>query len=595
VAGRNLFATERKGRNLFAATQTDQLPPGVPDTFREPTVAQGLGEAAGAITDPIATALTGLAASGVGGLAAVETLLQGGGVDLAVNRLREIQKRGTFDPSTQGTEAGAQSLQSISESAPIQALETGTKFLGDTLEEGGLFPPGVGGAIGTAIPEAIGLATGVRVPGAAGVAKTAAERAVQPLTAAAQETGQAVSTAAKAVTEKLKKQSPTKQKIAQLIEEGSDDVSTAKFKLEESINAGAQRIVKDPVAVETIKQGFDEGVIAAIKGAPKAARTKMLQMVDILERGKANARVAIRERPTDVAGDSLLDRFKIVSQANRKAGSEIDSVAKSLVKEKVDITPAVDKFVDDLDSIGVTIDSNLKPNFSGSDIEFSKAGRRLIKDIVARLNASPQQNAFSAHRLKRLIDETVTFGKNARGLAGRSEFIVKSLRRNIDQTLDTKFPEYNRVNTTYAETIEAIDSLQDVAGRKMDLTGANADKAVGTLLRRLMGNAQSRVILLDSVDLIESVAQKNVPKGTKILDDDLLSQVLFADELDAVFKPVARTSFQGQIGQAIDTGAKTAMFGPGMVAIEKGAGIAQGLRGINEANALKSIKQLLSN
>ena len=79
--------------------------------------------------------------------------------------------------------------------------------------------------------------------------------------------------------------------------------------------------------------------------------------------------------------------------------------------------------------------------------------------------------------MKRFIDEQVTYGKNARGLWGRPR-VLKSLRHNLDGLLDEASQPTNQVNTQYAETRGALDAPQDVAGKKMDFTGANADKAM---------------------------------------------------------------------------------------------------------------------
>lgn len=209
------------------------------------------------------------------------------------------------------------------------------------------------------------------------------------------------------------------------------------------------------------------------------------------------------------------------------------------------------------------------------------------------------------HDLKKFIDEQVTFGKTTEGLSGRVENILKGLRRNLDGILDKKFPEYDRVNTTFSETIGAIDSLQDAAGRKLNLSGPNAEKATGTLLKKLMGNPESRIALLDSVNLIESVALKfgggTLPKieGAVIKGlegkSDLMTQILFADELDRVFGPVARTSFQGQIDQAIKRAARgvTSKQGAIDLGLEALGQVAKKAKGINEAGAFKAIKELL--
>ena len=211
--------------------------------------------------------------------------------------------------------------------------------------------------------------------------------------------------------------------------------------------------------------------------------------------------------------------------------------------------------------------------------------------------------------MKKFIDEQVTFGKSAEGLSGKTESVLKNLRRNLDKTLDSTFTEYDRVNTTFAETIGAIDALQDVAGKKLDLTGKSADEATGQLLRRVMSNAQSRVNLVDALDQIEGVATKFKDRrigsaGEFLLegpaaarrgfDDDLLSQVLFADELDKVFGSTARTSFKGQIEQAVGrAGGAVTPGGQQNLIVEAAGKLAEKARGINQENAFKSIKELL--
>ena len=157
--------------------------------------------------------------------------------------------------------------------------------------------------------------------------------------------------------------------------------------------------------------------------------------------------------------------------------------------------------------------------------------------------------------------------------------------------MDSNFPNYNTANTKYADTVGALDALQDVAGKKMDLFGPNAEKATGTLLRRMMSNAQSRVNLVDAVDSLESMSKKYGGAFT----DDISSQMLFVDELDNVFGSVARTSFAGEAAKGIRkgaeaiTGQRTALG----TALDIGAAGVEKLRGINEEGAFKAINELL--
>ncbi len=413
-------------------------------------------------------------------------------------------------------------------------------------------------------------------------------------------------------------QSPTKQRIAKLIESGSTDSETAGFKLgtpqarpenptrlQEFLNVGGPRVKRDATALESIKQGFDEGVIAAIKGSSPSDKIKMSKMVNIMERGKKNKLFAAKNRPSDVAGDSLLARVKSIRSANREAGKDIDTASKELQGKPIDISGAAASFADDLDSMGVSLKQNTNGNFipDFTQSQLSPGDRGPIKEVIRQMNikSAGGVDGLSAHKMKRVIDNNVTYGRVKTGISGDAERALKKFRADLDTALDSSFPEYNRANTVYSETISALDSIQDVAGTKMDLSGGNADKALGTLLRRTLSNAQSRIRLIDSIDEIESAAKKHGGskalkiEGSGLGNDDLLTQVLFVDELDSVFGPVARTSFQGQIDQALKQGvsATTTKAGAVDMAIDMAGRAAEKVRGINEEGAFQSIKKLL--
>jgi len=295
-----------------------------------------------------------------------------------------------------------------------------------------------------------------------------------------------------------------------------------------------------------------------------------------------------------VAGDSVLSRFRLVKGVNEKAGKEIDRIAKTLKGQKVDLTNPVGEFAQKLDDFGVEVTrgvDGVKANFTNSSL--APGDRGPIKEVIrqmARIAKSGEPDAFHAHQLKRIIDRNVTFGKTKTGLSRDPENALKGFRRAIDGAMDDAFPAYNTANTQYADTIDVMNSIQDVAGRKMDLTGPNSDKAVGTLLRRMMSNTQSRVNLVDAVDNLDEVAKRYGGQ----FDDNVSVQMLFADELDRVFKPSARTSFAGQIGQEVERAAQQPANQTVVGAIAKAAGKGvEKARGINENNAIKSIKELL--
>lgn len=379
---------------------------------------------------------------------------------------------------------------------------------------------------------------------------------------------------------------PVKSKLLEKIEVSPNDPKYAHLAVVD------EKVVNSRSAKEAIKQGFDKSVIGTIKNASKEDKINMTRMVNKLAKSKSDALYAAKNRPADVAGDSLLKRVNYVKKQNRKFGSELEKVAESLRGKPVNFDDAINKFQSNLSEIGVKLDDNFKPNFKGSDIEGVKGAESAVNKIVQRLKNQNDVDAYGVHRVKRYIDEQVSYNKSVKGLSGKSERILKELRRDLDSALDSNFPDYDKVNTGYADTVTALDELQVSAGRKLDLFGDNADKAVGTLLRRLMSNAQGRVTLMDSIDSIESVASKYGGK----FNDDITTQVLFVDELDRLFGAPAKTSFQGEIIKGTDTAISNlaeAKVSPITAAAKSAASVAERARGINEENAIKSIRELL--
>lgn len=415
-------------------------------------------------------------------------------------------------------------------------------------------------------------------------------------------------------------QGPKKQRIAELLQGKNPDIDTAKFKLKPPkvvpsqvgdmprleapsaqkaipqgrvgkfiATAGAPKVKADKVARESIKQGFKEGVVAEIKVASPIDKKKMLKMVNLMEGGKRQALKGFDERPSDVAGDSLASLIKNVHTTNRSAGKRLDVVAKGL-RGKVDHETAVNSFVSDLAEMGITVSKGLKLGFKGSDIEGLAGPIRVISQTFNRLKETKAPSAYDVHRMKKFIDEQVTYGKSAEGLGGKAEGILKSLRHNLDGLLDKKFPEYDKVNKTYSETIQALNAMQDAAGRKMNFKGPNADKAIGVLMRRLMSKTPSRIPLMDAVKEIKGLAKKYGGPDA----GDLRMQALFVDELDVVFGDAARTSFRGEIQSSVK-GAANAAIRPADALINTIAKGAEKARGINEENAFKAIRKLLEN
>lgn len=374
----------------------------------------------------------------------------------------------------------------------------------------------------------------------------------------------------------------TKNAIRDLLKNSPQSKAAGRY-----IINGAGNVKKSSAFKEAVKQGFDEATMASVKGASKSDKFKMGQMLDTLESGLGDARKAVVNRPSDIVGQSALERVDFLKKTNKQAARELDQVASGLKGKQVNYAPAVDEFIEQLDEIGIKLDENQKPVFYGSDIEGATAAENFISKVVARMRNTRDPDAYDAHRLKRFIDEQVTYGKVGEGLSGRAEAIVKNLRRNIDTALDDTFPDYDAVNTKYADTIDALDSLQSGIGR-VDLAGTNADKALGTVMRRVMSNTQSRADIISSLNNLDEISKKYGATFT----DDIITQALFADELDSMFNLQNRTTLKGQSAKAFKQAGR-GQQGLYEAATDKLGETLDSARGINDKSRIKSLRDII--
>lgn len=449
------------------------------------------------------------------------------------------------------------------------------------------------------------------------IGQTAGRAAAPQIAQTARATAKVAEPVTKPVKAAFKYQSPAKQRIAELLEAYDSSTDTARYRLSapsadapvesrilRALGEGRAKIQKDPIAINAINQGFDEGIVAMIKGASPADRAAMSRMVDVYERGTKDALFRGRNRAQGIVGERLTDAYMRIRAVNRQAGKDIDTAAQKLRGQKIDITPVGDDFIDTLSDMGVQVSDDFKLSFKGSDIEGIPAAERIISKVFERMTGPEAPDAYELHRLKRFIDEQVTYGKTTEGLTGRSERALKGLRSNINKALGDKFSDYREANAIYADTIDAIDTLQKAAGKNTDLSGANASEQLGTLMRRALSNAQSRATVIDMAKKVDEISNKysDVPLisgTTKGRKPDIMTLVMFSDELDSRFGPSARTSLQGQAEQVAERGRRIAQStSPTMAVIDEvvglGARAVDKARGVSDEKAIDAIRKLVT-
>jgi hypothetical protein len=387
-------------------------------------------------------------------------------------------------------------------------------------------------------------------------------------------------------------QSATLRKV---ITQNPDSVELVKYRL-----SGTQA-VPDNEAASAIKQGWKDGTIASIKAASDKDRQAMTKMLNIFKMGEKNEKFRTMKRPADILGDTVQARIDFLINSNKQAGKDLNKIVNTrLAGQQVDFDTSINQFLGDLaeSRIKVIRDKNgvAKVDLDGSKIEGDTAAENLLNIVLKRFSKTDVPDAQRVHEAKQFIDTRVSYGKvnPANALTTQAENIVKSLRFNLNQALGDKFSEYKAANTKYADTKTALDAMQESAGTKINFDSENANKALGTAMRKLTSNYSTRANLIDALDLANSTSTKY---GMK-LDDDIVNQLIFANELDRMFGAAAQTSLKGEVASAQRTGVEIASDlatrgGAARRALELLAEKAEELRGINKENAVKAMEELL--
>lgn len=454
---------------------------------------------------------------------------------------------------------------------------------------GGFMQPGTGRditrAAGAMVPAAIGMKA---VPGRD--LNTLGGAVAETVGAGTAAIAQPIKQGALAVREALPSQAKESAKLPLLRQSG--DVAAAGYKLDD-----AGRVVSDKVQKTALKAGIDEGAVAMISSANKATKSRIKDMINLVEKGRGNLEFRNFNTPSKVVGQSIKDRLKIIQNANREAGSQLDNVANSLKGKPVDVSKAADSFLQNLSKEGINVDL-LKGtlDFTDSTIEGLPEAQKIVNNVFRRLwgMKDPRNNAYRAHVAKRFIDEQVTYGKSQTGLSGRMEGIIKSLRHDLDSTLDKTFPEYDRVNSIYSETRGIIDDMQSLAGRKVDLTGGNVDKALGTMSRKVLSNYNTGVAMEDLFKSMDDTARRYSSPLNAQVDDELLKLISTEAEIRKMFPTAIKpNTFQGEIGREVGRGAIDLATGNKIGLASRAMNAASKVFSKSDEDKLKALKALV--
>ena len=295
-------------------------------------------------------------------------------------------------------------------------------------------------------------------------------------------------------------------------------------------------------ARNSVRQGIELPDAQFLYQVPKTQLPPLKKLYDATTKFVAGK---TKTNPRELVGKPVVKRLTQLQNQVNRLGKELDTTADSLNGKTVSSYPQIMNDVNaSLNKIRVSMNKG-KLKFKGSNLEGLGANEGIINNVYQRL--LKVTDAADMHRLKKYIDNNVTYGKTSGGFTGEAESLLKSWRKQIDTALDTQFPKYNTVNTELANRIRPIKDLQKILkedGLDIDLVNLKA----GDLMRRLTSNASSRTSIMQ---VLRDLDKATKVKGKVSLNVENL--VEFYSLLEKYYPEiVGKNTFKGQITGAIE-------------------------------------------
>jgi hypothetical protein len=532
-----------------------QTPVETPEYYGEPVVKDGQFQVGGPVTveaEEIAGGLVEPAVSMATGALAYTPAQIGGGIQMALNpqdpmagpsARDRIQQALTYAPRTESGKSVVAGLSDNPVTNFVAEIEEKIRLGDEALEAG--WPEWLA-KNAEALPEFLGAGLagfGLRPGAPAPQANLKGQKVVYP-----KPKGGVKSTPSGRVEGLATNEGTIKAAIANK----TGNPKAAPFKIDKAGN-----LTKHPYYKTASRQGWPDEVIEVAKvGALNPAnKSKLLEMIHITKRAKKDVIWGASNRPTQVVGDSVMARYAFLKKTNSMFGDQINKVAReSLSGKHIDHAQLFGQFSDEIAQLGGTLNDKGKLVFPpGAKLAGQTGNQKGLAQVLSQIKAlGPNPDAYALHGLKQFIDEFVSYGKKPgakTAMSGAAERSLKALRAGINEKLQGVSSNYDIVNTGFADTKTALQHLGEAFGK--NLYGPGAEKATGGRMRRWIGNADSRVPIMNAFKEADDIARKYGGDFT----DAAEPQILIANALDDLLTtPLTRTSFKAEGSKAV-TGA----------------------------------------
>lgn len=301
---------------------------------------------------------------------------------------------------------------------------------------------------------------------------------------------------------------------------------------------------------EAKKQGFSDKEINFLGTVKDADKPVLEKMYDVTAKAQSNPRQI--QRASDILGDNASNIVKQVKAQNKEFGKAVDTTAKALKGQIIDAQSVRDTALASLEDVGVIANPDGTPNWSKSIFSKTPELQKKLMDTLSDLPAG-QMDAYDLHKFKKSIDEVVEYGVGGEGLKGKSASLLKAIRAEADNVLDTNFADYNTANTEFKATRDVLDRIEDVVGSKVNFETKAGGQTFGQAFRSAFSNNKSRPKTLALIEELQAVAKQRKLKGA---EQDLLDQAIYVNMLEDIFGSQASTGLASEVRKGVETAKK---------------------------------------
>lgn len=310
-------------------------------------------------------------------------------------------------------------------------------------------------------------------------------------------------------------------------------------------------------AQQAVREGVDLPDIKFFSEIPKAQKTpvkKLVQAVQDFESGKTKL------NPIEAVGKPLVDRIGTVKTLQNKVGKQLGEVADTLGDIKPDeaFIPVYDSLrsVRGLDGLRLAEDGTL--DFTNTVLASAETAsdRTAIQSIFNE--AVKEGTGKQKHLLRQELRESLG-GKKKGGvqLTGTQENAYEAIRRGLSDLLDTKNPQYKKLNSQYQQISTPLDNLSKALriGKETDTDILNMK--AGLLARRLTSNSVTNPEIKSMLNAIDKLTVKKGMTRTSLetLQDSL-------NILNKYYDIAPKTGFQNLVTEGVaNSGVKDFVVG----------------------------------